>query len=102
MNSLKKMVGKKATSLSDQTLASDSLAAKASASSAYLKATLKASTPELKQMFSANLTQMVGEHTALSELALNKGWVNPYEQPEKQLLQTFNHSKEILNSHVTD
>lgn len=96
------MLGQKATNLSDQTIANNALAGKASASSAYLKATLKASTPELKQLFSANLTQMVGEHAALSGLAANKGWVNPYEQPEKQLLQTLNHSKEILDNHVTE
>lgn len=102
MSTLKNMMGKKTTNLSDRTLASDSLAAKASASNAYLGATLSASTPELKQLFSSNLTQVVGEHTALSELSLNKGWVNPYEQPEKQLQQTFTHSKEVLDSHVLE
>lgn len=102
MDTLKNLMGKKAANISDETVANDALAAKASASSAYLKATLKASTPELKQLYSANLTQMMGEHAGLSQLALNKGWMNPYDQPEKQLLQTFNHSRQVLENKLTD
>lgn len=100
MKPIKEMLGQKITSLSDEIIANNALAAKALASSAYLKATLKGTTPELKQLFSANLTQTVGEHAALSILAENKGWLNPYDQPEKQLFQTFNQSKEILDDPV--
>jgi spore coat protein CotF len=74
MRSIKEVLGQKATNLSDQTIANNALAAKTASANAYLVATLKAATPELKQMFSANLTQVVGEHTALSQLIANKGW----------------------------
>lgn len=100
MDALKNLVAKKAANISDKTVANDSLAAKAAASNAYLNAALEASTPELKQLFSTNLTQMMGEHAALSQLALNKGWMNPYDEPDKQLLQTFNHSKDVLENNL--
>jgi len=102
MKPIKEMLGQKATNLSDQTITNNALAAKTAASNAYLNAMLTTATPELKQLFSANLTQTLGEHTGLSQLAANKGWVNPYEQPENQLLQTFKQSKEILDSRVTE
>lgn len=99
---LKEVLGQKVTNLSDETIANNALAVKASAANAYLAATLKAVTPELRQLFSANLTQIIGEHTALTQLAVNKGWLNPYEKPEKQLFQTFNQSKEILDTYITE
>lgn len=102
MAPIREMLGKKATNISDETIVNDSMAGKAAGANAYLNSAMAASTPELKQLFSSNLTQMLGEHTALSELAVNKGWMDPYDQPENQLLQTFNHSKEVLNSHVTE
>lgn len=102
MRSIKEVLGQKVTNLSDETIANNTLAVKASAANAYLAATLKAVTPELRQLFSANLTQIIGEHTALSQLAATKGWLNPYGKPEEQLLQTFNQSKEILDSHITE
>ncbi len=101
MSTLKEMLGKKATNVSDQTIANDSMAGKAAGASAYFAAAMKATTPELKQLFSANATQMFGEHTALTELSINKGWMDPYTMPEDQLLQTFNHSKEVLESHIS-
>ena len=99
---IKEVFGQKVTNLSDEIIANNTLTVQGLASSAYLKATLMAATPELKQLFSANLTQIVGENTALSQLATNKGWVNPYEQPERQLFQAFNQSKEILDSHLKE
>ena len=96
------MFGQKVTDLSDQTIANNILAGKAAASTAYLKSTLKTATPELKQLFSTNLTQVVGEHTALSQLVANKEWEDPYEQPEKQLLETIDQSKKILENQVTE
>jgi len=99
---IKEMVGKRMSNLSDHTIANNAMAAKAASSNAYLAASLAASTPELKQLFSANMTQMIGEHTALLALSENKGWVKPYEQPEKLLKQTVNHSNEVLGSNLTD
>jgi len=92
------VLSQKVTNPSDQIIANNTLTAQSLAASAYLKATLLAATPELKQLFSANLTQIVGEHTSLSQLAANKGWVIPYEQPERQLTKVFNQSKKILDT----
>lgn len=97
MKPIKEMLGQKMTNLSDQIIVDNALAAKALESSAYLTATLGAATPELKQLFSANITQTIGEHSALLALAETKGWINPYEQPEKLLLETFHLSKEMLD-----
>lgn len=102
MKPIKEMLGRKMTNLSDQTIVDNALSGKALASNAYLEATLGGTTPELKQLFSANLTQTLGEHAALLALAENKGWVNPYEHPEKQLFETFNQSKEMLNNTVDE
>jgi len=102
MANIKGMLGKRATNLSDKTIANDTMAAKAAGSSAYLAAAMTASTPELKQLFSSYSTQMFGEHAELSALNINKAWMDPYNQPEKMLLETLNHSKEVLGSHVTE
>lgn len=102
MTTLKDMLGKRTTNLSDETLVSDAMAAKAAGATALLSASLQCPTPELKQLFSGYMAQLVGEHTALTELALSRGWTKPYDQPENQLLETFNHSRDVLNSEVID
>ncbi|HHX24995.1 MAG TPA: spore coat protein [Thermoanaerobacterales bacterium] len=102
LSTVKEKLGQRITKLSDQTIANNSLTMRSSASSAYLLATLKASTPELKQLFSAHLTQIVSEHTALMQMAINKGWLNPYEKPELQLLKAIDKSREIVEKHITE
>ncbi len=63
----------------------------------YLDSALTSSTPELRSIYSASLTQMVEGHTALTELSINKGWVKPYDSPKQQLMCSYNESKNIIN-----
>ena len=40
---------------------------------------------------------MVEGHTALTELSLNKGWINPYDTPIKQLTCSYKESIDAIN-----
>ncbi|GAB6098710.1 spore coat protein [Halanaerocella petrolearia] len=85
------------TKVGDQTIATDMLAGSKSAAVAYLSATLESPTPELKAMYSDNLTQVINGHSALTKLAINKGWYKPYEKPEQQLFEAFDQSQQLIN-----
>ncbi|WP_455544313.1 spore coat protein [Intestinibacter sp.] len=62
----------------------------------YLDSALTSSTPELRAIYSASLTQMVEGHTALTELSINKGWVKPCDSPKQQLMCSYNEPKTLL------
>lgn len=64
--------------------------------SMYLAATLGATTPELRTFYSTGLTQAIEYHAALTELALNKEWIDPYDNPESQLNSTLSNSKNTV------
>ena len=36
------------------------------------------------------------------QMAINKGWLNPYEKPELQLLKAIDKSREIVEKHITE
>jgi len=95
--SLIKSLTKDVVKLPDETLINNMIVASETGAGAYLAASLKSTTPEIRAMFTANLNQMIGGHTALSELAIQRGWNNPYEAPEHQLLEAFNHSQNVVN-----
>ncbi|WP_315116828.1 spore coat protein [uncultured Clostridium sp.] len=83
--------------INDDVISTDMLASGKVAADAYLNATLTSSTPELRAIYSAGLNQIVGGHTALTELAVNRGWAKPYNSPAQQLTDTYNESKTIIN-----
>ncbi len=64
----------------------------------YLNSTLTSSTPELRAIYSASLTQMVEGHTALTALSLNKGWIKPYDTPVQQLTCSYDKSKNVISA----
>lgn len=80
---------KNAIDMNDEVIASNMLTAASGTAAAYLKATMTSTTPELKAIYAANLNQAVGGHSALTELAVNRGWVNPYTSPEQQLSDVY-------------
>jgi spore coat protein CotF len=84
------------TNINDEVIASDMLAGAAAGAGAYLAATLKASTPELKAIYSSSLSQVMSGHSALSELAINRGWVKPYDDPAQQLMEAYSKSIETI------
>ncbi|CEI73605.1 MULTISPECIES: spore coat protein [Romboutsia] len=83
--------------LNDEIIALGMLSSAKEAADMYLNSTLTSSTPELRALYSASLTQMVGGHTALTELSLNKGWIKPYDTPIQQLTCAYNESKHVIS-----
>ncbi|KAJ50995.1 spore coat protein CotF [Clostridium tetanomorphum] len=83
--------------INDKVISANMLSAGKAAADAYLNATLTSSTPELRSIYSASLNQIVGGHSALTELAVNEGWDKPYDSPKQQLTDTYNELKTVIN-----
>ena len=64
----------------------------------YLNSTLTSTTPELRAIYSAGVTQMLQGHTTLTELSVKKDWVKPYEEPYCQLNCVFNCANNTVDS----
>lgn len=97
---MKNMIGniiKGNVAIDDKLIALGMVSSAKEAADMYLNSTLTSSTPELRAIYSASLTQMVEGHTALSALCLNKGWVKPYETPIEQLTCSYNESKNVIS-----
>lgn len=84
---------KNMTDINDEVIVNNMLASAKGAANAYLNATISSSTPELRAMYGSSLNALVGGHTALMELAIKKGWENPYSSPSQQLTDAYNKSK---------
>jgi spore coat protein CotF len=82
----------------DQTIAYNSSAGAAAAAQAYLTATLVATTPEVRRLFSEYCTQSLIGHEALIGLVVKKGWVNPYDSIDKQLQSALQQSQPVVNN----
>jgi Spore coat protein len=82
--------------LNDATIATNMLASAKSAADVYLNATLTSTTPELRSIYSANLNQIVGGHTGVTELCVNRQWEKPYDTPSKQLTDIYNEAKSVV------
>lgn len=89
---------KNAMDINDEVIAGNMLTAASGAAAAYLKAAMTSTTPELKAIYAANLNQAVAGHSALTELAVNRGWVNPYTSPEEQLSDAYVKSRMTVDS----
>jgi len=83
--------------INDEVISTNMLSSGKAAADAYLNATLTSSTPELRSIYSSGLSQIVGGHTALTELAVNKGWAKPYNSPMQQLTDIYNESKTVTD-----
>ncbi len=80
----------------DETLSYSAMASAAAGAAAYLAATLQATTPELRSILNGFVNQKVMEHEAMSNYVINKGWMNPYEDPAKQLENSYKQADSIL------
>ncbi len=78
------------TDINDEVIAGNMLASAKGAADAYLNATITSTTPELRALYSSSLNQVVGGHSALTELTINKGWSKPYNSPTEQLSDIVN------------
>lgn len=83
--------------IDDKIIALSMLSSAKEAADMYLNSTLTSSTPELRAIYSASLTQMVEGHTALTELSVTKEWIKPYDSPIQQLTCSYNESKNIIS-----
>lgn len=83
--------------IDDKIVCESMLSAAKEAADLYLNSTLTSTTPELIAIYAASIVQMVEGHTALTALAVNKGWVKPYEEPESQLSCACNEAKNTVS-----
>lgn len=86
------------TDINDEVIAESMLSAGKSAADAYLNATMTSTTPELRAVYSGSLNQIVGGHSALTELAVKRGWEKPYSSPTQQLSDAYSKSKMVVES----
>lgn len=84
------------TDINDEVIASDMLAGAKGGANAYLNAALTAPTPELRAMYSSNLTQVLSGYSALADLSIKRGWEKPYDEPRSQLMEAYSKSKETV------
>lgn len=85
MSTILSNIVKNTTDINDEVIAGNMLASAKGAADAYLNATITSTTPELRAIYSSSLNQVVGGHSALTELNINKGWIKPYNPPTQQL-----------------
>jgi len=64
--------------INDEVISTNMLSSGKAAAGEYINATLTSSTPELRSIYSAGLSQIVGGHTNLTELVVTQGWTKPY------------------------
>lgn len=93
-------MGETGGKLNDSVIANDMLAGAKVTAAAYLAASLESATPEIKNLFFNNVTQMVQGHGALADLAIKKGWYKPYQTPADQLKETFSHSQAFVEQNA--
>lgn len=80
----------------DETIAVNSIAASAASANAYLNATLTATTPEVRRLFSEYTTQSVMANEVLTNLSIQKDWISPYASPEQQLQISYKQSQSAI------
>lgn len=89
---------KNSTDINDEVIASSMLASGKAAADAYLNATMASTTPELRAVYAASLNQIVGGHSALTELSVKRGWEKPYSPPTEQLSEVYSKSRMMVES----
>lgn len=96
---MKNMIGnliKNNVNIDDKVIILSMLSSAKEAADLYLNSALTSTTPELRGIYAASLTQMVEGHTALTELGINKGWIKPYDKPIQQLTCAYNECKTVI------
>ena len=97
MRSMIENLIKNNTDIDDKVMVLSMLSSAKASANMYLNSALTSSTPELRAIYSASLTQMVEGHTALTELSINKGWIKPYDKPIQQLKCAYNESQNVID-----
>lgn|SRR5690554_4003492 len=84
------------TDINDEVLVNNMMASTIASANAYLNANLASATPELKAIYASNLNQILHGHAALTELAIKKGWEDPYISPPEQLSNAYTKAKSTV------
>lgn len=87
----------KADKEADKILAYNAMAAAAGGAASYLGATLQATTPEFRAILANITSQKVMEHDTITAFMINKGWMNPYDQPTQQLESSKQDSQSVVS-----
>ncbi|WP_420839202.1 spore coat protein [Clostridium yunnanense] len=97
MSTILEGMGIKDTAMNDEVIVSNMLAGAKGAANAYLNATLTSPTPELRAMYASSLSQVLNGHAAISELAVKRGWEQPYAPTTEQLSDAFKKSEDVID-----
>ena len=97
MGKIMNNIVKSNTDINDEVIAGSMMGSAKSAADAYLNATMTSSTPELRAIYATSLSQIINGQSALTDLAVNRGWVSPYNAPSDQLTATFNKSQTTVD-----
>lgn len=87
---------KEIADLSDEVIAKNMIASATSGSNAYLNALMTSSTPEVRAVYAASLNQLIGGHSALTELVVKREWANPYIEPREQLSSVYGKAQSVI------
>lgn len=91
-------IAKNNTAISDEVIATNMISAAKGSANAYLNATMTSPTPELKAMYASSLSQVINGHSAISELAISRGWEQPYIPPTQQLLSAYDKADTVIHT----
>jgi spore coat protein CotF len=84
----------------DKVVGLNAMTAAAGSASAYFSATLQATTPEVRRLFSEYTTQSVIGHETITALCIQKNWIQPYDDPAKQLSVAYQQAQQSVNHQV--
>jgi spore coat protein CotF len=85
------------TAINDEVIATSMIFATKGAANAYLNAAITSPTPELRGMYASSLTQIINVHSALTELAIKRGWEQPYNTPTQQLSSAYEKASSVVH-----
>ncbi|WP_097027663.1 spore coat protein [Clostridium peptidivorans] len=73
--------------LKEKDIALDLLASSKGTIATLAKVLTETTNPQLRDTLKSELNNCINSHYRLSDMAINKGWYNAYENPEQQLQQ---------------
>ncbi|QDR79932.1 spore coat protein [Sporomusa termitida] len=83
----------------DRTIAYNATYGAAATAQAYFSAALAATTPEVRALLAGYCSQGLTGHEGIMNYMIQKKWVNPYDQPERQLSTAVQESLSSFKAH---
>lgn len=91
------MFGTTTDAPANPTIAASLVSGSAGMAAAYLTATLEATTPEVRRLYSEYLSQSILGNDAIKKLTVKKGWASPYDNPEQQVKLASKAAQSVLS-----